>query len=252
MSRKKQVYGEVEERYLPGLIGAFIFSLVGGAVWYLLYQFGYLAGLSGVIGVLCAVKGYKVFGKKESVKGVVSAVIISTVVIVLAWYLCIVTDIAKAYEGWYESGENYYTLTPIEYIQSAWTFLTKLEFIDGASVYDAESTRVGYFGDLAIGLVLCIVCSFSAVKLAIKNAKNSGAVETASTEVPQAVEAVLYGTTEPQNVETPVETAAEQEAPTTAQETVKVELPEMPELPTIDDIPVASEETVKENNTVEE
>lgn len=62
----------------------------------------------------------------------------------------------------------------------------------------------------------------------------------------------MYGTTEPQNVETPVETAAEQEAPTTAQETVKVELPEMPELPTIDDIPVASEETVKENNTVEE
>ncbi len=246
MSEKKHVYGEVKERYLPGLIGAFIFSLAGGAAWYLLYQFGYLAGLSGVIGILCAVKGYKVFGKKESVKGVVSAVIISTVVIVLAWYLCIATDIAKAYDEWYKSGEVYYQLTPMEYVKSAWTFLTKLEFVDGASVYDAESTRAGYFGDLAIGLILCVVCSFSAVKVAIKNAKNDGAAETASTEIPQMVETVLYGTTEPQNTEAPVETAAEQEVPETVEETVKVELPEMPELPTIDEIPAVGEETVQE------
>ena len=53
-----------EENFVAGLVGAFLFSLAGGIVWYLLYQIGFIASISGIIGVVCAVKGYAVFGKK--------------------------------------------------------------------------------------------------------------------------------------------------------------------------------------------
>ena len=46
-----------EENVLFGVVGAFLFALVGGALYYILYQIGYLAGISGLIGVICAIKG---------------------------------------------------------------------------------------------------------------------------------------------------------------------------------------------------
>ena len=62
---------EVEENVLFGIIGAFLFSLVGGVLYYVLYQIGYLAAISGIVGVVCALKGYAFFAKKESKRGIV-------------------------------------------------------------------------------------------------------------------------------------------------------------------------------------
>ena len=39
-------------KILPGIIGAFLFSLVGGILWFVLYQIGYVASISGLIGVI--------------------------------------------------------------------------------------------------------------------------------------------------------------------------------------------------------
>ena len=44
------------ENVLFGIVGAFLFSLVGGALWYVLYQVGFLAGVSGIVGVICAIR----------------------------------------------------------------------------------------------------------------------------------------------------------------------------------------------------
>ena len=41
-----------EENVLFGVVGAFLFALVGGVLYYILYQIGYLAGISGLIGVI--------------------------------------------------------------------------------------------------------------------------------------------------------------------------------------------------------
>ena len=89
-----------QENVIAGAVGAFLFSLAGGVVWFLLWQIGILAGISGVIGVVCAIKGYKVFGKAESKKGVIISVVIAAIVIVIAWYACLSLDVMHAYEQW--------------------------------------------------------------------------------------------------------------------------------------------------------
>ena len=53
------------ENVLAGIIGAFLFSLVGGILWFVLYQIGYVASISGLVGVVCAVKGYTFFAKAK-------------------------------------------------------------------------------------------------------------------------------------------------------------------------------------------
>ena len=64
---------EVKENVLAGIVGAFLFSLAGAAVYVLLNMIGYIASISGLVGAVCAVKGYSVFSKKESKKGIVIA-----------------------------------------------------------------------------------------------------------------------------------------------------------------------------------
>ena len=55
------------ENVLAGTVGAFLFALVGGVLWYVLYQIGFLAAISGIVGVICAIKGYSFFAKRESI-----------------------------------------------------------------------------------------------------------------------------------------------------------------------------------------
>ena len=57
---------EIIEHKLAGTFGALLFALAGGIVYFLLYQLGYLASLSGLIAIVCALKGYKLFAKKKA------------------------------------------------------------------------------------------------------------------------------------------------------------------------------------------
>ena len=62
---------EIKENVVAGIVGAFLFALAGGAVWFGLYMVGFIASISGLVGAVCAIKGYSVFAKKESVKGII-------------------------------------------------------------------------------------------------------------------------------------------------------------------------------------
>lgn len=66
-----------KENVLLGIVGALLFSLAGTVTYFVLYQLGYLAALSGIVAVICAMYGYKLFAKGESKKTVVIAVIMS-------------------------------------------------------------------------------------------------------------------------------------------------------------------------------
>lgn len=55
----------VPENRLAGTVGALLFSLAGGVVYFLLYQVGYIAAISGLIGVICAFKDMR-FSLKSS------------------------------------------------------------------------------------------------------------------------------------------------------------------------------------------
>lgn len=150
-----------KENVLAGIVGAFLFSLAGGVVWFLLYQIGYLAALSGIVGVICAIKGYSIFAKRESVKGVVISSVIAFLVIVIAWYLCISYDVYLAYQDWYANGEVDFTLTFFESIRAAVLFLEDSEIL------------VAYLKDLGIGLIFCVIGAFGYVKSAIGRAKHN-------------------------------------------------------------------------------
>ena len=153
---------DVKENVIAGIVGAFLFSLVGGALWFLIYMFGFIAGISGLIGAVCAIKGYAIFAKKESVKGIIISVIIALLVIVLAWYFCLAYDVYTFYKEMYELGEIDFFFSFFESVQISHLFLTDPE------------VAPAYFKDLAIGILLCIVGGGSYVVNSIKNTKRTG------------------------------------------------------------------------------
>ena len=149
------------ENVLAGIVGAFLFSLAGGIIWFLLYQVGILAAFSGLIGVVCAIKGYAIFGKRESTKGIIISTVIAFIVLVLAWYLCLSYDVYDAYQLWYEEGHVDFTLTFFESVANAHLFLEEPEIASA------------YFKDLGLGLLFCVIGAFSYVKAALGKAKRS-------------------------------------------------------------------------------
>ena len=108
----------LKENVIAGIVGAFLFSLAGGVLWFVIYMIGFIAGISGLVGAICAIKGYSIFAKKESIKGIIISVIMALLVIVLAWYFCIAYDVFIAHKEWFEAGEIDYTLTFFESVRA--------------------------------------------------------------------------------------------------------------------------------------
>jgi len=136
-----------KENVLAGAVGAFLFSLVGGILWFVLYQIGYLASVSGLVGVICAVKGYTFFAKtkRESKICLILSVIIAMAVLAMAWYLCVSYDIYLAYQEWYEAGEVDFTYTFFESVQVVPYFFGEPEIL------------VAYLKDLGMGLLFAVI-----------------------------------------------------------------------------------------------
>ena len=90
---------EIEEKgagnVVAGVVGAFLFALIGGILYFLVYQVGYIAGICGLIIFILANFGYHLFakGEKDTVPGLVTAVIMTILVIFLAEYLSLSYEI---------------------------------------------------------------------------------------------------------------------------------------------------------------
>lgn len=147
------------ENIVAGIVGAFLFSLIGGIVWFLLYLLGFFSSISGLIGVILAIKGYQLFSKKESIKGIIIATVIAFLVLALAWYLCFGKDIYDAYQAWYQNGEIDFTLSYSESLRAVPVFLSEPEI--GPT----------YIRDLIIGMVFALIGSLGTIITAIKNIK---------------------------------------------------------------------------------
>ena len=166
----------VKENVLAGIVGAFLFALAGGALWFVLYLVGFIAAISGLVGVICAIKGYSVFAKKESVKGIVIAVVMTLLVIVIAWYFCLSYDAYIAHQQGFEEGEIDYTITFIEAVLGSHIYLTDPDI--GPS----------YWGDLGLGLLFCVIGGGSYVVNKIRNAKAAAAYNAAVAAQPATTE----------------------------------------------------------------
>lgn len=93
------------ENTLLGALGAFLFALAGGFAYYIFWTVGIIAALSGLIGVICAIKGYEIFARSRSNRGIAVSVTAAAVVLILAWYICFGMDVHALYAGMAEIGE---------------------------------------------------------------------------------------------------------------------------------------------------
>ena len=152
---------EREERVLPGILGSLLFSLAGGIVWFILWQIDIVAGLSGIVGVFCAMKGYEIFAKKNSVKGVVISFVFALAIIVLTWYLCI--------------GYDYYSI----FVQDAGIggeslfvcLFNGFEILDFYDYIGATEIRGEYMSNLIFGIVFTVIGGIGYVVDAVRKAK---------------------------------------------------------------------------------
>lgn len=161
-----------DENKVAGTVGAFLFALVGGLAFYLLYQVGRLAAISGIIGVSCALVGYRLFAKRESRYGTIIAVVMAALVIVLAWYLCLAQDVYAAYKEWYESGDIDYQVGYFTAVRYAYRFL------------EEPDIARGYLTDLVIGLLLCVAGWIGTFVQSSKRAKSQPTVQPAPPVAP--------------------------------------------------------------------
>ena len=155
------------ENVLFGAIGAFLFALAGGILYFVLYQIGIFAAVSGLVGVICAIRGYTIFAKGESLRGIIISVIIALLVLVAAWYLALAYDVFLAYQDWYAIGEVDFTLSYFESVRVAHLFLAEIP---------------EYLTDLGISIVLAGVGCAGYIASTVKRLKAEKAAE-ASEEI---------------------------------------------------------------------
>ena len=139
---------EKKENVLLGIIGAFLFSLAGAVVWVLLDLVNFIAAISGLVGVFCAIQGYRIFAGKLSKKGIIISVIIAFLVLAAAWYGCIVKDVMKA---------------------TGCTFAEAFKY--SFQVLKITGTTGSYIVSLLMGLGFAVLGSFGTIKMAFNNVK---------------------------------------------------------------------------------
>ncbi len=86
---------------VSGVVGAFLFSIIGGILYFIVYQFGFIAGICGLAMFVLANFGYSLFAgtkNRNSVPGLVSSIVCMVIMVFLAEYLCVSYEIFRAYE----------------------------------------------------------------------------------------------------------------------------------------------------------
>lgn len=161
------LYVQTDENAVAGTIGAFLFALGGGALWFLIYQAGFIAGIVGFATMFLAMLGYKLFGKAQGIRAVVISIIITVIIIFIAEYICAVKDVYEAYQGWYKTGEIDYQVTFSDVMRNVFPSLTS----EGLLMYGK---------DLLIGYGLAAIACFTYIKNALRDAKSRKMTEEIS------------------------------------------------------------------------
>jgi hypothetical protein len=202
------------ENTLLGALGAFLFALAGGFAYYIFYTVGIIAALSGLIGVICAIKGYEIFARSRSNRGIAISVAAAAVVLILAWNFCFGLDIHANYTEMAEIGE-------IQTIPTAgWCIANTYRFL---SVHPAA------LWDLLVSLALAAVGCGGYVFRTVRQREEQAAFQAAQARTmelarAQAEQAARASEMEAQAAEMEAE-AAEMEAQTVQEATTSSDEP---------------------------
>ena len=132
------------ENVVAGTVGAFLFALIGGLLYFVCYQVGFIAGICGLVIFVLAHFGYSLFTHSKnstSTVGNVISVIMMILVIFLSEYFCLSFEI---YQVFHEE----YAITFFEAVRATPEFLAEGEIL-GAVIQDLAVAYV--LGFIAFG-----------------------------------------------------------------------------------------------------
>ena len=137
-----------KSNFIGGLVGALLGALIGSVVWILINRLGYIAGIAGLVMVVCAMKGYSLLGGTLDRKGVIVSVLISVVMVYLA---------NKTAWSW---------VAHSELKEYGWSFFEVFRQL--GSILKEVDLMGDYIKDLAIGYLLTAVASFMYIRAALR------------------------------------------------------------------------------------
>lgn len=117
-----------------GIVGAVLGSLIGVILWILLYNFGYIASISGIVMVICAIKGYEKFSGEVDKKALIIILIITIIMVYIATHLSYGVEIYTVFK---EDG-----ITIFDGIRSVGSFLSEIPDLKSSFITDL---LMGYF-----------------------------------------------------------------------------------------------------------
>lgn len=153
---------KVRENVLAGFVGAFLFALIGGALYFLIYQMGFIAGICGLITFVLASFGYGLLSgnrKQDSIPGLIAAFVMMLLIIFLAEYLCAAYEIYRAFTD--GTSGIVYDVAFIDVLRAMPDFLSEKDIL-GAVLQD-----------LLFAYALGLVASISNITRAVKARKQS-------------------------------------------------------------------------------
>ena len=137
-----------KSNFIGGLVGALLGALIGSVVWIIIHRLGYIAGIGGLVMVICAMKGYSLLGGTLDRKGVICSVLISVVMVFLA------NKIAWSWEAYSELKD--YGMSFFDVFRNLEALLKEVDFMGE------------YIKDLGIGYLLTAVASFLYIRNALR------------------------------------------------------------------------------------
>lgn len=137
---------------VAGFFGALLFSLLGGLLYFAIYQIGFIAGICGLVIFLLAGFGYRLFAKtknKNSIACLVISIIVMIVVIFLSECFC------ASYELYEALNAEGFDITLAEAIEVTPEFLETPEL---SEAFASDLAFAYIFGFVAcIGNIISIV-----------------------------------------------------------------------------------------------
>lgn len=159
LSKEQIALSKQPSNILLGSVGAFLGSLIGGIAWVVIYQFGYVAGLAGLIAFGGAYSGYHKFSQKKNLLSIFIPLFVCLFTLFLANGLCWTIDIYRTFSS--ELG-----ITILD------ALVATPEFI----FVDAESMRY-FFGELLIGYALLVASAVGPIISFFKQARYAQKIE---------------------------------------------------------------------------
>lgn len=166
------------ERVALGILGAFLFSLAGTALYVFFCYEGYYPWAAGGAAPLAALLGYGIFsGKKGSGKALIAAAVCSVLALLLGAYLSLVLDFRAALQ------EEHLTVT------TGQLFVLSLALLLGYDVAGFTLDVVSWLiPSLGVSLVICAIVLFGRFSTLRKEKKRALAAAQAIPAEPQSIE----------------------------------------------------------------